>query len=294
VHVRAALALVLTVASCTSSDDEHASTTDAEPTQRVEPPPPPVRDNRPIVELGPLVGGARQLSTPTAGRYALSMRAGQWRALTMDLTMEESLIGGASLELREDGSAHACFWGTSQGTGKITKYASDDGRPHTNRTTTTFRSGMWGKWEPEPESARATIQFDIIEPRTCDPSAEHRRDFRPSYMTCHALAANDELPVPALICRLELITGSPSKLTMALEPNPRTGPWAIAEDPTLRYPRAFGPEVKPWLLLGAPGLLITASDDREREPMTVSFAAADVPTPRGRLEDPTYTQESYP
>ena len=281
------ISIVLTMlASCTAKEPER---TVDEPVPEV-PEAPPVEppeaepEPPPSLELGPLVGGARPIATPTAGRYALSLRASQDRFLTMEHTLDRSIDGGASLELREDGSVYACFWGTARSGGSISKYASDDGQHHRNEFEDPFRVGMWGTWTAEPEAARASVRFMSVDHRSCERSEAAVEQPSPSVMTCHAIAAGDGLPVAAIVCRPPADQHRMHELAMALADSPRSGPWAIREDPTGRHPRAFGEDVQPWLLLGSPGLLVVARDDREGTPIDVTLTAGDVPTPRGPLE----------
>lgn len=277
-----AVVAALTIASCT----EPAPAIETNPTVsndpvELEPPPPAIPDHRPIIELGPLVGGARRLSTPIAGRYASSIIASQSVSLG-EFTLGESVDGGASLELREDGSAHACVWTTSTDSGSMSEFVSDDRRPHNNRTTDTYRLGMRGTWVADSEASQATVQFTTRDHRTCEPNAKAPVISTPSIMTCHALTAGGGLPVAALICRQ---AGDFHEVAMALEPSPRSGPWVTRDDVAARHPPSFGPEVEPWLLLGTPGLRITAHNaDNQGKALSVKLLAADVPTPSGTLE----------
>jgi hypothetical protein len=272
--------VVLTLASCTATEPAASNEVAA-----VEEQPPPKPDDRPLVDLGPLIG-KRRLSTPTAGRSAMAIHAEQDRFISTEWKVDESLDGGASLELREDGSAYACFWGKTRSGSSRSKYISDDGQHHSTAITTMFRFGLRGTWVAEPAAARVTVQFTTKQYETCEPSAEAHPLPTVSSMSCHAIEAGDGLPVAALICRPPAVERDIHRVSMALEPSPRSGPWATRDDPTLRHGRAFGDEVQPWLLLGTPGLLILATDDREREPVSVSLMAADVPTPTGTLERP--------
>lgn len=272
--------VVIAVAGCTSRGEPP----EAEPEARDVPVETPTPDNVPTVDFGPLIGGELRLATPTAGRYAVQIRAGQTRFISMEMRIDDSLDGGASLELRPDGSAHACFWSNIHGSGSISRYASDDGLDHHNEHTDVSRLGARGTWVAEPGSARATVRLQAFEHRTCEPGADAYEPPNPTEMICHALAANDALPVAAIVCRPPVDQHRIHDVSMALEPNPRTGPWLIREDSSARYPRAFGPEVQPWLLLGAPGLIIDASDRNEGKPMTIELSAGEVPTPTGVLE----------
>lgn len=272
------VALVLALASCSpKSDPEPAAKQPIADEQKPMPAP------RPTLDLGPLIGRPRELTTPTAGRYALSLQAKQHRFVTMEITIDSSVNGGASIDLREDGTVHACFWGTDRSSGSISKYASDDGQHHHNETNTSFRMGMWGTWTAEPEAARATLQLTSVDHRSCERS-DAAIERSPVIMTCHAIAAGDGLPVPAIICRFPADQHRLEQLAMALVDHPRSGPWAIREDSTGRYPQAFGDDVQPWLLLGSPGLLVRAQDRREGQPIDVTLTEADVQTPEGALE----------
>lgn len=272
------VALVLALAGCTAKSEPKPEPAAEQPIAEVQEHEPAQPESRLNLDLA-----ARELTTPTAGRYALALQAKQTRFVSTEIRLDSSIQGGASIELRDDGSVHACFWGTARSSGSIGEYASNDRQHHYNETNIPFRQGMWGTWVAEPEVARATLQLTSVDYHSCERS-DAAVQLSPAVFTCHAIAAGEGVPVPAIICRFPADQHRVRQLAMVLEDHPRAGPWIIREDPTARHPRAFAKDVQPWLLLGSPGLQVRARDLREREPIEVTLVEEDVQTPLGVLE----------
>ncbi|MEZ4453190.1 MAG: hypothetical protein R3B09_27255 [Nannocystaceae bacterium] len=180
------------------------------------------------IDLGPLVGGRRRLEAPKAGRYAARIRGSQRRYITMEHSIDESIDGGAAIDLRPDGAVHACFWGSRNSVGAVSRFASRDGRNHRNENASSFRLGARGTWTSEPGARRAIVRLETFAWNRCDPDAEAWSPPTPAEMTCHALAPGGELRGAALVCRPPAEPRRIDEVSMALEPSPRSGPGSSA------------------------------------------------------------------
>ena len=233
-------------------------------------------------ELGPMLGTTLEQHAPGAGRYVAAYAYSMDKLPTMEITIDKSIQGTATLELREDGQAQACLGAVIGSGSSISKYASDDGRHHRERDERRWLLGFSGRWVVEGEET--VIRAEHRWWNSCAAPAEP--GLGQFELRCTGIAANDALPRDAIACRIE---GAHELEALALNPadTERSGPYTLQSDPMGHISTDQG---RPWLVLGAaPGLKVVSEDGRRMETPEVRFEAAEV-----ELDERRYQREPNP
>jgi hypothetical protein len=185
--------------------------------------------------------------------------------------MFDGAVEEHELRLKPDGSAFACFTGERSHGGSISHYASSDGEDHHTRLEEDWGFSLRGRWTAgERKGDAATLIFETIRYRDCDPLSKGVALDAPFAWHCSAMRGIQKVGMDALACKLprDLRRTGLTYSTVAVQGGERDGSWALRDEPTGRGASTFSDEDHPWLLIGRVdgtrgGIELRSRDDGE-------------------------------
>jgi len=222
-------------------------------------------------ELGPMLGASVETSSPSAGTWAGAYEYGMTKYPTMEIHISRSIRGRARLELAADGTAAGCFGVASGEYFSESEYTSPDKKNHSERREEQSLLAARGRWTRE--GGKAQVKMERFWRETCDTSSGEGDVMGPLELECVAIAPSERVPVPTIGCVLIKHHGHLDSLAINPADTERSGPYVMQLEPMGHISPDTG---RPWLFLGAPGLLVKSEDDRWAKNPTVTFSAADV------------------
>jgi hypothetical protein len=177
-----------------------------------------------------------------ASAYACSFRMEKSKLPTMEISIDESVDGRATLALGDDGVANGCFVSRWHYRRSESHFSTKSGK---NETTTDKRRtavGARGTWAAAPEGG-LDVRFDAVMRDACPPPSSIAPGSSYGKLTLHCID----------------IDGGDAGVTKLLACTPSEGDWAVRD---LLVPLADHPKHE-WLVLGeTPGIAVHAVYER--------------------------------